>query len=236
MLFRSRKSKPTTPRTSKPTTPRVSKPPSARGSKSGTPRSSRKKSPAKSPAASARGNKADRDPDLKDDGRFDSVEKDVFHLIDTLDELKAFWGALDVNGNGLVSLAEIDKAVVERFPVLNHKPALIRAYKRTTSKEGGGDGDDWVEKKEVKNLLRNLLFYNKLFNAFEEVDTGDDRRIDLAEFQAGLPKLGMQLAEAESQAEFESIDTNGGGQVLFDEFCEWFLQKKQVWNYFALVV
>jgi hypothetical protein len=39
---------------------------------------------------------------------------------------------------------EIDKLIVEQYPLLNHKPALMRAYKRTVSKEGGGDGDDWV--------------------------------------------------------------------------------------------
>jgi hypothetical protein len=39
---------------------------------------------------------------------------------------------------------EIDKFIVERFPVLNHKPALMRAYKRTISRDGGGDGDDYV--------------------------------------------------------------------------------------------
>ena len=36
------------------------------------------------------------------------------------------------------------KLVVEKYPLLNNKPALMRAYKATTSKEGGGDGDDWV--------------------------------------------------------------------------------------------
>ena len=26
--------------------------------------------------------------------------------------------------------------------------------------------------------------------------------------------------------EFKTIDTNGGGQILFDEFCEWSIKKK----------
>lgn len=33
------------------------------------------------------------------------------------------WEAIDYNGNGLVSLAEIDKWVVESYPKLNNKPA-----------------------------------------------------------------------------------------------------------------
>ena len=27
------------------------------------------------------------------------------------------------------------------------------------------------------------------------------------------------------EAEFKAIDTNGGGQILFDEFCDWALHK-----------
>ena len=134
----------------------------------------------------------DDDPDLKDTSKFDAIEKEVTRMVDDIDQLKAFWAKLDFNGNGKVSLAEIDKAVVEKWEILNHKPALMRAYKRTTSKDGGGDGDSWVEKKELKNLLRNLLFYNKLFYVFDEVDTGDDRRVDLAEFQKSSSKLGLR--------------------------------------------
>lgn len=30
---------------------------------------------------------------------------------------------------------------------------------------------------------------------------------------------------ADPEKEFKSIDKNGGGQVLFDEFCEWSIKK-----------
>jgi hypothetical protein len=68
-----------------------------------------------------------------------------------------------MNGNGGASLAEIDLAVKNKYPLLNHKPALMRAYKRTTAKIGGGDGDDYVERHEVGALLENLVFYNRLY-------------------------------------------------------------------------
>ncbi len=67
--------------------------------------------------------------------------------------------------------------MVERYPLLNNKPALMRAYKRTISREGGGDGDDWVEKKEFKQLLINLFYFNRLWKAFDGIDTGDHRSI-----------------------------------------------------------
>jgi len=162
---------------------------------------------------------------------FGAVELELEAAARDVDKLKRIWKALDFNGNGKVSLAEIDKYVVETYPVLNHKPALMRAYKRSTSREGGGDGDAWVEKKELKALLRNVLYYNKLFKVFDEVDTGDDRRIDRAEFAAGLSKLGVGLQQQDIDREFDRVDANGGGQVLFDEFCAWFLAKKGVQDY-----
>merc|ERR1712228_947333 len=102
-----------------------------------------------------------------------------------------------MGGNNIVSLAEIDKWVVESYPLLNHKPALMRAYKKTIRE---GNGDDWVQKKEFKALLGSLFYFNKIFWIFNETD-GDDRRM--------------------TQPEFRKIDKNGGGIILFDEFCQW---------------
>jgi len=42
--------------------------------------------------------------------------------------------------------------VVEKYPLLNHKPALMRAYK-TTINSSDSNGDDWVQRKEFKMLL-----------------------------------------------------------------------------------
>mmetsp|Transcript_16135 Transcript_16135/g.21340 ORF Transcript_16135/g.21340 Transcript_16135/m.21340 type:complete len:414 (+) Transcript_16135:146-1387(+) len=140
--------------------------------------------------------------------------------------LKKLWTILDFNGNGIVSLAEIDKMVVWLcetdsyngfFQGMNNKPALMRAYKRTIIREG--DGDPWVEKKEFPILLRNLYLYNTLWSVFDNIDTEDDRRVDLGEFKAGIAKLGFELDDATAEAEFDKMDKNDGGQVLFDEFC-----------------
>merc|ERR1719215_1858440 len=94
---------------------------------------------------------------------------------------------MDFNGNNICSLAEIDKLVVEKYPVLNHKPALMRAYKATIK---GGDGDDWVQRHEFKALLGNLFYFNKLFWLFENVDGDQDRRMTFAEFKKLLTITG----------------------------------------------
>merc|ERR1712224_573470 len=83
---------------------------------------------------------------------FDKLEQAIKATIASKKKLRELWKRIDFNGNNIVSLAEIDKLVVEAYPLLNHKPALMRAYKLTISKKGGGDGDDWVQRKEFKAL------------------------------------------------------------------------------------
>jgi hypothetical protein len=63
---------------------------------------------------------------------------------------------IDVNGNGGLSLAEIDKAVVSgqigqamNCPDFNHKPAIMRAYKAADT-----DGDAFIERREFGKLLK----------------------------------------------------------------------------------
>jgi Ca2+-binding EF-hand superfamily protein len=151
-------------------------------------------------------------------------DEQLERVLSSKDELRKLWKQLDFNGNGICSLAEIDKMIVSvpGFEKFNNKPALMRAYKRTTSKAGGGDGDDWVEKREFAALLRNIYYFNKLWDAFEDVDSDHDRRIDAKEFHEGCQKLGSQMSFEEAEAEFNKMDRNGGGQVLFDEFCVYY--------------
>ena len=70
----------------------------------------------------------DGQPDI-DVHEFDALEKKIQALVNDHSTLAAEWKSLDFNGNNVVSLAEIDKWVVEHYPQLNHKPALMRAYK-----------------------------------------------------------------------------------------------------------
>ncbi|KAH8073977.1 hypothetical protein JL721_2532 [Aureococcus anophagefferens] len=123
-------------------------------------------------------------------------------------------GKSDVNANGLLSLAEIDRVVQQRFPAYDHKPALMRAYKFADA-----DGSGLISKREFCLLLRSLFFFNDLWHKFEVIDTSGDRRLDLGEFVRGAALIDLHFAEDEARAVFDEIDENGGGVILFNEFC-----------------
>jgi len=152
---------------------------------------------------------------------FDDLEKKIKAIMGDHKQLHKLWRCLDFNGNNIVSLAEIDKMVVENYSLLNHKPALMRAYKKTIK---DGNGDDWVQKKEFKMLLGNLFYFNKIYWIFDQAD-GDDRRLTFQEFQKCLTICGTKMGEAEAKREFARVDKNGGGIILFDEFCAYIVSK-----------
>lgn len=148
----------------------------------------------------------------------------------------ALFDRFDVNGNGVLSLAEVDKAlrdVMGLDSVYSSKPVLMRAFNAArdvnrSNKPKKTRKDDYVERDEFRVLLVYLRQYFELYVAFNRLDTNSDSRLDVVEFRNSLETLakwGIHLSQDQAEAEFESIDTNGGGAILFDEFCHWAIQK-----------
>eukprot|EP00242_Pyramimonas_sp_CCMP2087_P015564 CAMPEP_0198201364 /NCGR_PEP_ID=MMETSP1445-20131203/4158_1 /TAXON_ID=36898 /ORGANISM="Pyramimonas sp., Strain CCMP2087" /LENGTH=177 /DNA_ID=CAMNT_0043871665 /DNA_START=97 /DNA_END=630 /DNA_ORIENTATION=- len=145
---------------------------------------------------------------------------------------KELFKQFDPNGNGYLSLAEVDKGVRDVLgldDVFNCKPAVMRAFQASKGihKSKSSLGEDFIERIEFRMLLLYLRQYFELYVMFDEVDTSDDRRVDKAEFDQALGKIsswGLQITDPD--AEFAKIDTNGGGMILFDEFADWALKMK----------
>jgi hypothetical protein len=146
------------------------------------------------------------------------------------------WEGCDINGNGYLSLAEVDKGlqdVLQIDQIFHAKPAIMRAFQLAKNWGGnakkGSHAADYVQKKEFRILLQCLRHYFELWVMFEKIDTAGDRRIDLTEFSFALQKLvkwGLVVGEGGEKAVFETIDKNHGGQILFKEFCDWAIAHK----------
>lgn len=104
-----------------------------------------------------------------------------------LEKTNYYWPRFDVNGNGYLSLAEVDKGIrdVIRLPELFQlKPVIIRAFNmaKTKLKAANKYGDDYVSKAEFRFLLQYLRDYYCYWSIFNDIDTSKDRRISLKEF------------------------------------------------------
>jgi len=141
--------------------------------------------------------------------------------------------SFDPNGNGLLSLAEVDGGLTKVLQIHGiAKPVMMRAFQaaRDVAKPVASFSNDYIDKNEFRVLLVYLTYYLQLFEFFDRIDASGDRRVGPREFQAALPLLqrwGMKQAatwEANPQAAFREMDRNNGGKVLFDEFADFCLR------------
>ena len=141
------------------------------------------------------------------------------------------WKAIDMNGNGFLSLAEVDKGmrdVVQLPEIFDLKPVMIRAFNaaKNAVKSKSKYGADYIEKREYRLLLKYLRQYFEYWVAFSRIDESGDRRVSFDEFEQAKDKLELWgIDMSDPAAAFAECDKNGGGMILFDEFVEWAIKK-----------
>jgi Ca2+-binding EF-hand superfamily protein len=141
------------------------------------------------------------------------------------------WSKIDVNGNGHLSLAEVDKGMrdVIDLPLLfDIKPVLMRAFQaaKVVAPSKSELGDDYIQRSEYRLLLQYLCMYYEYWLAFAQADKDDDRRVGYEEFEAAkdsMSKWGIDMTDPEAQ--WKECDTDGSGMVLFADFCDWAIKK-----------
>ena len=93
----------------------------------------------------------------------------------SVDQRKALFRKFDGNGNGFLSLAEVDKAVrdvLQSEELFDSKPAVKSAFRAARRANGNrrGRSGDFVERNEFRQLLRCLRVHLELYTIFQEVD------------------------------------------------------------------
>lgn len=145
---------------------------------------------------------------------------------------KKLFKVFDPNGNGLLSLAEVDKGVGEDLKMgdVICKAVIMRAYqaaKTFNQSESKAANDDYIDFTEFRTLLLYLRQYLELWVMFEAIDTNKDKRIDASEFAAAAKLVETWGMTIKDPAEvFAEIDVDGGGMILFDEFADWAIKKQ----------
>jgi len=149
--------------------------------------------------------------------------------------LRELWHRCDANGNGIASLAEVDKMVIELGAQTRHdhdlyngffanmadnhsKMGIMRAYKWTLKKEQLSNNDDYIQAREFPALLKNLYFFSTLQKEFEKADTDHDKKISKEEFTTYLTNMGFVLGQSELNAEFSALDSDQSGSASPLEF------------------
>ena len=127
------------------------------------------------------------------------------HDPESKERRKKLFRKADVNGNGFLSQAEVDKAVggaIGDEYLFSSKPVIARAF-AAAKDMGSGKSPDYVEPSEFRLLLVYLRQYFELYVAYNRLDSSDDRRLSLPEFRKGVTLLaqwGIDLDDSEVRA------------------------------------
>jgi Ca2+-binding EF-hand superfamily protein len=153
---------------------------------------------------------------------FDNLEAKILKLTRMRPKMKKLWDRIDYNGDGFVSLAEIDKMCANEWPLMNHRPALEAAYQAAVEKTAG---DGKIEMKEFKVLLCHMLYFNKIMWLYNQIDNDRDQKIGLREFKQLLLMSGNSIDSTEADRMFRELDKDGSGFLDFQEFVLFFTSK-----------
>ena len=117
---------------------------------------------------------------------------------------------------------EIDALVVKKYPLLDHKPGLIRAFEHATivrAHDQEGREGFFVPKENFPALLRDILYFTMALQHYEDVPIGEEREIALSDFAEFCNSMGLYLKEHEQEEFFREIYVAGqasGGMFLIE--------------------
>jgi Ca2+-binding EF-hand superfamily protein len=122
---------------------------------------------------------------------------------------KSLFLRLDVSGNGMLSLSEIDGGIDELN--LSHKTVAMLTYQALDYNETG-----LISASQFPYFLNFLVYFNNLWDAFVCFDESDDLKISKDEYTPVAERL--ELFE-DLDATFAELDKTGVGFILFEDFC-----------------
>lgn len=159
------------------------------------------------------------------------------------EQRKALMKMMDYNGNGMVSLAEIDKCIIENLGMgdVFPKKVLLRAFfaANAIAPPIGSLADEMVTQSEVRFLCCALRRYLQCFEVFDRIDSAVERDGRITDEEAeksvgflqelGLPQHAIDEFIARTKEPpmrvMASAVAAKNRMILFQEFCDDFALK-----------
>ena len=147
-----------------------------------------------------------------------------------MEKRKKMFKDFDINGNGFISLPEVNKGirdVLKLQNVFHMKQVIMRSFQAAKNSVGnkGSHSGDYIERNEFRYFLCYLRQYFEYYEMFSIVNTDGDKYLSLQEFKDAVPefeKWGIKISDPVKT--FKLIDLDKGGKIRFDEFCHWAIQ------------
>lgn len=132
-------------------------------------------------------------------------------------EREALFERWSATGDKYLSMAEVERAVDELWPQLNHRKVIALAYRAADVA-----GDKLIDRRAFYRLLQHAVYINDRYPVLDEINSLNSGRVSSSEFRRALPALGIiDVRPTEANAAFVVIDEDSAGFILFEELCEW---------------
>jgi hypothetical protein len=150
---------------------------------------------------------------------------------DSSNRLKRLWRSVD-DGNGKVSLAELDSWFLRQYPNMHNKAVIKQAFAMSKTQQGFITFN--VFKQSLVNIIRCLRAWDAWDAAnqaldVKRVDNGGkatkDHRLEYKEFKRFFFARFPGSIERVCKLEWQAMDADAKGMVLFGEFCNWYISK-----------
>eukprot|EP00540_Astrosyne_radiata_P012102 CAMPEP_0116841188 /NCGR_PEP_ID=MMETSP0418-20121206/10785_1 /TAXON_ID=1158023 /ORGANISM="Astrosyne radiata, Strain 13vi08-1A" /LENGTH=221 /DNA_ID=CAMNT_0004471585 /DNA_START=69 /DNA_END=732 /DNA_ORIENTATION=+ len=131
-------------------------------------------------------------------------------------DLKEAFSMFDINGDGTIELHELQQVMKK----LGQRPSEAELIEMINSVDGNGDNE--IDFEEFLILMKSRIGERdpekELRDAFNVFDSDGSGAIDRKELKRLMKKLGQALSDAELDAMMSEVDTNGDGEISFEEF------------------
>jgi|Transcript_13565 calmodulin len=135
---------------------------------------------------------------------------------DEVADLKEAFAMFDINGDGTIELNEIRQVMRK----LGQNPTEDELKEMISTVDDNDDHE--IDFEEFLVLMKSRTVVDdpekELKDAFAVFDSDGNGAIDRKELKRLMKKLGQALTEAEVDAMMEQVDSNGDGEISYDEF------------------
>ncbi|KAF1872892.1 hypothetical protein Lal_00015997 [Lupinus albus] len=129
-----------------------------------------------------------------------------------VDELKRVFSSFDANGDGKISITELDTVL------RSLGSAVSAAELQRVMEDLDTDHDGFINFSEFGAFCRSDGGASELRDAFDLYDQDKNGLISASELHLVLNRLGMKCSVEECHSMIKSVDSDGDGNVNFDEF------------------
>lgn len=129
-------------------------------------------------------------------------------------QIDTLFQSVDKNGDGKVSLKELEELFVTLNMKLNTKDLKL-IYKKHDK-----NGDRLEFRSLIAELFKANKVYLEAYNAFQVFDSDKDGRISEKELRTVTKQLGKKMTSKEAQELMKSMGTDRSGNISFDEFAK----------------